>query len=146
MAPEDEPTISPSSPFELLEHPADVKLRARGATLQELFTNAAAGMMTYLFGEGIAERKAEQTQTIAIEGRDREALLVDFLSELLYRATSQYRAYVDFSVREMTDRKIVVAAGVVPAQATDDIKAVTHHELAVRRQGDHWEATVVLDI
>ena len=44
----------PETGYELLEHPADVKLRAWGATLEELFANAAAGMMAFLFGEHIA--------------------------------------------------------------------------------------------
>jgi hypothetical protein len=32
-----------SAMFDLLEHPADVKLRAWGATLEQLFSNAAQG-------------------------------------------------------------------------------------------------------
>jgi SHS2 domain-containing protein len=34
----------------------------------------------------------------------------------------------------------------VSAVAIDDIKAVTHHELAVGKCNDGWEATVVLDV
>src|SRR5262245_5970538 len=132
--------------YELLEHPADVKLRARGATLEELFANAAAGMMAFLFGENIAGARAEPTEQIEVSARDREALLVDFLSELLYRATSEYRAYVDVRVSGITDRRLVAMAGIVPARARDDIKAVTHHELMVRKDEAGWEATVVFDL
>jgi len=132
--------------FELLEHPADVKLRARGADLGELFSNAAAGMMAYLFGPDIANARPERTETIELVAPDREALLVDFLSELLYRAASEYCAYIDVHPRELGERRIVASAGVVSARALDDIKAITHHELAIRRQADEWEATVVFDI
>jgi SHS2 domain-containing protein len=136
----------PETGYELLEHPADVKLRAWGATLEELFANAAAGMMAFLFGEHIANAGAEGTEPLDISARDREALLVDFLSELLYRATSEYRAYVDVRVREVGERRIIATAGIVPARARDDIKAVTHHELAVRKVDTGWEATVVFDV
>jgi SHS2 domain-containing protein len=139
--------VHSAAAFELIEHPADVKLRAWGATLQQLFANAAQGMMVFLFGGEIAKARPERTDAFEIEAPDREALLVDWLSELLYRACSEYHAYVEFCVREMSDRRLVATAGVVSAEAIDDIKAVTHHELSIRaRDGGGWEATVVFDI
>jgi SHS2 domain-containing protein len=132
--------------FELLEHSGDVKLRARGRRLEEVFVNAAGGMMAYLFGEEVLQRRPEQTEAITVEASDREALLVDWLAELLFRATTQYRAYVDFRICEMGERRLAATAGVVAAEAVDDIKAVTHHELSVRRRDDGWEAIVVFDI
>ena len=133
-----------AAPFELLEHPADIRLRARGATLAEVFANAARGMMAYLFG--LVEAKPEQWERIEITASDREALLVDWLSELLYRATSGYCAYVGFKVDEIDEQRLAARVGIVSATAIDDIKAVTHHELTVRKCDDGWEATVVFDI
>jgi SHS2 domain-containing protein len=135
-----------AAPFELLEHPADFRLRARGATLAELFANAARGMMAYLFGDEFVEVKPERWERIEITASDREALLVDWLSELLYRVTSGYCAYIGFEVDEIDEHRLVARAGIVSAVAVDDIKAVTHHELAVRKCDDSWEATVVFDI
>jgi SHS2 domain-containing protein len=132
--------------FDLLEHSGDVKLRARGATLEQLFANAAQGMMTYLFGEEIARIRPRQTEEITVEATDREALLVEWLSELLFRATTQYRAYVDFRICDIGERKLVATAGVASAEAIDDIKAVTHHDLSIRNRDGEWEAIVVLDI
>jgi archease protein family (MTH1598/TM1083) len=80
----------------------------------------------------IAKAQPERTDAFEIEAPDREALLVDWLSELLYRTCSEYHAYVEFCVREMSDRRLVATAGVVSAEAIDDIKAVTHHELSIR--------------
>jgi SHS2 domain-containing protein len=104
-------------------------------------------MMAYLFGAEIARAPAaERHERIEVTAPDREALLVDFLSELLYRATSQYRAYADVRVSDITDCRIAATAAVVAAQAQDDIKAVTHHQLAIRKCNGGWEATVVFDI
>jgi SHS2 domain-containing protein len=138
--------VHSSAAFDLLEHPSDVKLCVRGASLEELFANAARGMMSCLFGADIAKARPERMETIEIEAPDREALLVDWLSELLYRATSEYCAYVHFNVRELSDRKLSAETGVVSAGAIDDIKAVTHHEFAIRERNGGWEATVVFDI
>jgi SHS2 domain-containing protein len=138
--------VHSSAAFDLLEHPGDVKLRVRGTSLAELFVNAAQGMMSYLFGAGTAKARPERTEVIEIEAPDREALLVDWLSELLYRATSEYHAYVEFRIREISDRRLSATAGVASAEVIDDIKAVTHHELSIRERDGGWEATIVFDV
>jgi len=135
----------PDDGFEFLDHPGDLKLRAWGGDLEKLFANAADGMMAFLFGCGIASLKPCRTETIEIEAGDREALLVDWLSELLYRATSEYRAYIGFRMHELTETKLKATAAAVAAEAVEDIKAVTHHELSVRAYEGGWEATVVFD-
>ena len=135
----------PAAGFEFLDHPGDLKLRAWGRNLEELFANAATGMMTFLFGSGIANAQPYRTETIEIEARDREALLVDWLSELLYRAPSEYHAYMGFRIHELNETKLRATVTAVAAAAVEDIKAVTHHELSVREREGRWEATVVFD-
>ena len=78
--------------------------------------------------------------------RSLEALLVDWLSELLCRATSEYRAYIGFRMHELGETAAKATAGAVTAEAIEDIKAVTHHELSLREHAGRWEATVVFDI
>jgi SHS2 domain-containing protein len=134
------------SGFELLEHTGDAKLRVWAGTPGGLFVCAAEGMMNYLFGERLATTRPEQTERIQIDAPDREALLVDWLSELLYRATSGHHAYVDFRVIEISERRLVASARIASAEASDEIKAVTHHELSIRRRNGGWEANVVFDI
>lgn len=136
----------PQSAFELIEHSGDVKLRAQGQTLEDVFVNAACGMMVFIFGDEIMDARPHGREFITIESADREALLVDWLAELLYRAASRYHAYVDFRIRRMGERCLAADVGVAAAEALDDIKAVTHHELAIRKTDDRWEAIVVFDL
>ena len=135
----------PADGFEFLDHPGDLKLRAWGRNLEELFANAATGMMIFLFGSDVADAPPYRTETIEMEARDREALLVDWLSELLYRATSGYHAYRGFRIHELTETKLRATVTAVAAKAVEDIKAVTHHELSVREREGRWEATIVFD-
>lgn len=132
--------------FEFLDHPGDVKLRAWSGDLESLFAAAAEGMMAFLFGNGIANLEPDRTEMIEIEAKGREALLVDWLSELLYRATCEYRAYIGFRIHELTGSKLKATVAGAAAQAVEDIKAVTHHELSVRECERRWEATIVFDI
>jgi SHS2 domain-containing protein len=132
--------------FELIEHSGDVKLRALGQTFEDVLVNAARGMMALMFGDEILNARAEQREFITIESADREALLVDWLSELLYRAASRYHAYVDFRICTVSERLLVADVGIAAAEALDDIKAVTHHELAIRQVDGGFEAVVVFDL
>jgi SHS2 domain-containing protein len=89
----------------------------------------------------------ERREFIRIEAADCEALLVDdWLAELLYRAASRYHAYVDFHVSTMDEHRLAAEAGIAATEALDDIKAVTHHELAIRKVDGGFEAVVVFDL
>src|SRR6516165_5143798 len=68
--------------FELLEHPADIGFRARGATLEELFASCACALVSIILDPS-AIRPIE---SIAIPGvgEELESLLVNWLNEVLY--------------------------------------------------------------
>ncbi len=46
----------------------------------------------------------------------------------------------------MGERRLAADVGIAVAEALDDIKAVTHHELAIRQVDGGFEAVVVLDL
>jgi len=50
-----------------------------------------------------------------------------------------------FRIHELTETKLRVTVTAVAAEAVEDIKAVTHHELSVREREGGWEATIVFD-
>ena len=131
--------------FEFLYHPGDIKLRVWSRSLESLFAVAAEGMMAFLFGNGIANLDPDRTETIEIDAKDCEALLVDWLSELLYRATCEYRAYMGFRIHELTESKLKATVAAAAAEAVEDIKAVTYHELSIRECERRWEASIVFD-
>ena len=71
-------------PWEEVEHTADVALRVRGATLAELFANAARGMLALALGGDPVPAGQDRTE-ILLSAPDPETLLVDWLTELVYR-------------------------------------------------------------
>src|SRR3970040_2544693 len=91
-------------PFEILEHTADAGIVAHARTLEELFANAAAGMFTLMADLG-GVRQAEQ-RDIDIEARDREALLVRWLTELLYYLDAEEMLFSRFEVAAATDTRV----------------------------------------
>ncbi|MBI4184794.1 MAG: archease [Proteobacteria bacterium] len=133
-------------PYEVLEHPGDLKIRAFGASLAEAFANAGRAMMAFLFGETVVGAAPEARRRIEVTARDRDALLVAWLSELLWHSATEYRAYVPIRVAELSETRLGAEVGLVTAEAVDDIKAVTYHELSIRETDGAFEVTVVCDI
>jgi SHS2 domain-containing protein len=132
--------------FEILEHTADVGIRAFGDSLPELFEQATRGLANvagiWATGEG------EQVE-VAVEGDDLGGLLVDWLSEILWLhdsrdmlLTSVDVAWVDRGVKGNVR---LLARGSRSATGTQ-VKAVTYHQLRVERIATGWEADVYLDV
>ncbi|RXE56146.1 hypothetical protein ABH15_08270 [Methanoculleus taiwanensis] len=69
--------------FEELEHTADVLVRVRAASINELFADAARALFSVMYGPC---RDAGIVQRLTVEAGDPESLLHDFLSELLFIA------------------------------------------------------------
>ena len=130
---------------EILEHAADMKIRAVGKSLEEVFVNSAYGMMEYIYGKQ-AEKGECREETIEAEGIDSESLLVNWLSEILYLSDANNRAYFDFEILDFGEFFIKAKAKSCAASAQDDIKAVTYNEIKVEKRDGGWVAEVVFDV
>jgi len=82
--------------FELIEHTADIAIRAYGEDLPEAFAAAAEAMFSIITGE--AEITPDVSVTIEVESVDREGVLVGFLSELLVKFEVDRMVLTDFRV------------------------------------------------
>ena len=67
--------------YEFLEHTADVKFRAEGLTIEEMFSSAAGALNETIRGD-IKILDTEE-RSFDVEGRDEEELLYNFLEEFL---------------------------------------------------------------
>jgi SHS2 domain-containing protein len=136
-------------PFRILEHTADVGFEAFGATRAEVFANAARALLS-LFVEPETIEGREQVP-IHVEGSDPAALLVNWLSEILYLQDTEGWLFRDFAVISLQDTALdAVARGEKfdPArhQAKLLVKAITYHQLALEENAQGWRARVYVDI
>jgi SHS2 domain-containing protein len=135
--------------FEILEHTADLGFRATGAMLAELFENAAEALVAI----ALNPENVEARETIALEakGESREALLVNWLSEVLYWLDGEHRAMRSFKVRELTESRV---AGEAQGERRDParheprlvVKGITYHQLKIEQSEQGWQCEVYLDI
>ncbi len=68
--------------FEIIEHTADVGLVAYGSSLPEAFANAAYGMFSII--AGLKTVRCEESCHLEISEDDPEALLFEWLNQLIY--------------------------------------------------------------
>jgi SHS2 domain-containing protein len=136
-------------PFEILEHTADVGIVAHGASLEETFANAATGMFAIMADlDGV--RPLEERR-IDVEARDREGLLVRWLTELLYYLDAEEMLFSRFVVEEIGNRHLRAR---VWGERIDrerhqlhfGVKAVTRHMLEISTEDGGYRAQVLFDI
>lgn len=131
--------------YEILEHKADLRIRAFGKTKEELFLNMLLGMAESQRAE--IKNKEKIKREIKIRSLDFAALLVDFLSEALYLSQVNKEVYFKAEFTKFTDREIEgELIGQKVERFGEDIKAVTHHDLDIQQEDGIWQATVLFDI
>ncbi|HIH28901.1 MAG TPA: archease [Thermoplasmata archaeon] len=133
--------------YELVEHTADVGIKAFGKTVAEAFEHAARGMFDIITDESPIDPVGQYD--IELEAPDREQLLVDWLSKLLFLNDAQDLVFGKFQVT-LTGNKLSAS---VFGEKYDtkkhrmgvEIKAVTYHMLQVN-QNEPIFVQVLFDI
>ncbi len=132
------------SQYEEIDHTADWAFRAFGKDLHELFANAAYALFAL---EGALDAQSTLTREIQVEGIDREALLVNWLSELLFLQETKHETFQKFEITSLTDTALTATVyGALTQPITKFIKAVTYHDLKIEQTEKGWQATVVVDV
>ena len=134
---------------ETFDHTADVGLRIKAASLDQLFAEAAEALLSLLI-ENLDGVQLQQTFEIKLEDEDLEYLLFDWLKELLYRFDAEHWVFSKFSVNVEEGKLTATVAGEPLDWArhvpNHEVKAITYHGLRVERQADGWLAEVIVDI
>jgi SHS2 domain-containing protein len=135
--------------YETFDHTADVGLRIRAADLDTLFADAARAMFSVMAGDLQAVRPVEEVR-ITLADDDLDALLRDWLGELLYTFHVRKLVFSDFSVAVSARGLQGIARGepmdAARHQLDVEIKAVTWHGLKVEQTSNGWLAEVIVDI
>lgn len=139
--------------YKILEHPAELRLRIYGKTIEELFVNAAEAMADILKSKEIqppqVNNQCLEVESLKVESIDVNSLLVDFLSEILAKSQINKKVYKVKSLRLKVSEKGAALeseiAGILVERFDEDIKAVTYEDLNIHQQ-PIWQTDLVLDI
>ena len=135
--------------FEYIDHTADLGFKARGATLETMFVNAAEALFGVLISLNTVFLKEERA--VEVNATALDSLLVSWLNELLYLFDAENLLLRGFYIDSMNVRHLeatVRGEFVDPSrhQIKTGIKAVTYHQVYVKQHHGLWEGQVFLDL
>lgn len=132
--------------FIFLEHPADIKFKAFGKTLNEAFQNAVLATSSYLSPDKKIESK--KSKIIHLQCQDLESLLYSLVDEIIYLLETEKFA--------VSKAKIKITNFSLEAELFGDdsknyeikqIKAATYAEMSIKELPDKtFEVQMVLDV
>jgi SHS2 domain-containing protein len=133
--------------YDIIEHTADVGVKAYGKTVAEAFAHAAVAMFDIITDESIIDSIGEYD--IMLEAPDREQLLVDWLSKLLYLNDAEGLVFGRFEVsitgNQLSARVFGEKYDTKKHKMGVEIKAVTYHMVQVNEK-DPVFVQVLFDI
>lgn len=133
--------------FKFLEHTADIKFKAFGKDIEEVFNNSALALKEIICGKMRIEKKKEKT--IKIKGRDFESLLYNFLEQIIYLLDADN--FLISKIKEIKIKNFGLKAVIAGDKAsnykfTNNVKAVTYNEMFVKKEKGKWISQAVIDV
>lgn len=135
--------------FEILDHTADIGLIVFGEDLKTLFENAGEAFFHLI--TDLRRVRENEERRIELKGESLERLMVDWLNELLYLHDVESLLFRKFEIEAVGEEGLKAKVKGEPFQAgihviKAGVKAVTHHQIQVKRESGGWRAQVILDL
>ncbi len=135
--------------FEFTDHTADIGVTAYGADLKQLFANTARGLFSLITVlDAIAVKEKHKIQ---VNAPDREALLVNWLNELIYLCEVKGLLFNRFDIILLTDTRLKAVGygekiNLTKHELKTQVKAATYHMLKIGQNKEGWKAQVIFDV
>jgi SHS2 domain-containing protein len=157
-----------SAGWELVDHTADVTVRAFGLSRREVFEQAALATVSLIYDATTV--RATECYAIELTAPDAELLLAAWLNELLFLIEARHVVFARFEVESVGEADAPAGSSAEGAaraaspevrlcatavgEAYDDrrhavrsvVKAATLHDLSLRGMPGGWEGRVLLDV
>ena len=133
--------------YEFLEHTADVKFRAEGATIEEMFSSAADALNETIRGD--IKILEQNEKSFEIKGKDEVSLLYNFLEEFLFLLDAEDFLVAKIKSVSIDNNKlkcIVIGDRAENYKFTNDVKAITYNEMVIGEGHGKFFCEVVLDV
>jgi len=135
-------------PYEILDHTADFGVRIYGKSLEELFKSGFEAIMNAMVE--IKEKGEQKELLYTDEAETLEDLLVDFLSEVIFRTIVEGKIFTDCELK-IEDTSINVKLFYEDYdperhRLKKEIKSVTYHNLEIRKTPEGFETNLICDV
>jgi SHS2 domain-containing protein len=135
--------------FDVLDHTADIGLIVYGENLKSLFENAGKAFFHLI--TDLKKVRLRTEKRIEIRKESLERLMVDWLTELLYLYEVESLLFKEFKVESVGEEGLRARAKGEAFQEgvhviKTGVKAVTYHQMEVRKGKEGWRAQIIFDL
>ena len=135
--------------FEFIDHTADIGVTAYGADMKQLFANTARGLFSLI--TELNKIEPIEKYNVQVNAPDREALLVNWLNELIYLFEAKGLLFKRFDITLLTDTRLkAIGYGekidLTKHELKTQVKAATYHMLKIEQNKEGWKAQVIFDV
>jgi len=135
--------------YHLIDHTADFGIQVFGTDSRELFTNAALALFDVI--TEMDELNGDDSCDITASGEDWSDLMINWLREILYLWNGREMLVKSVQVLSLSEHNIsarIYFDAYLPDRHTikTEIKAVTYHQIQVKRSPSGWKAQIIFDI
>ena len=132
--------------YELIDHTADMMVKAYGDTLEECFANAAYALFDQTVD--LSNIGTDEEISIRVSGMDDEDRLYSFLAEMLFIEDCDNLILKEFDVSFEDDDVVCMARGETldrgKHRIRSEVKAITYHMMGIDRELP--SVTVIFDV
>jgi len=137
--------------FEFLEHTADLGLRVKGKTSEDLFNNYAAVLFSLLTDY---QPKEIITREITLQAQSLSELLIDWLNQLLSMFFADSLLPKEYSIKITDDKGGKILQAEISGEEFDfesnrlkrEIKAATYHQAKVEENDSEYIGEVIFNL
>jgi SHS2 domain-containing protein len=132
--------------FEFLEHTGDLKFKAQGKNLNEMFENSILAVAS-VFSRGKKVKEAK-TKTITVTAHDKKSMFYKLIEELIYLFDAQefITARGEITLEKNTLHAKLFGDQTKNYKDLDAIKSPTYAEMYIKKTRAKFECQMVLDV
>jgi protein archease len=136
--------------FELLEHPSDIGILARGSSREDTLIEASKGLVSILVNPQNFHPLEERY--FKAVGSDHAAQVINWLNEILFFFDTEGLVFVDFAIdswtqEEITGRAVGERFDMDRHELRTAVKAATYHQFEGHPTDEGgWEFRVFVDV
>ena len=140
--------------FEYLEHTADVQSRSWGRTLEEAIEQTALSLIGTI-SPNLALIEPSVHKKVIITSEDKEALIFDFLSELLYIFDVDQLIFSEIEIEKIKENRGQLTLSAMlkgeefkkeKHEIGTEVKAITYSYMEIKETNEKAEILMVFDI
>ena len=133
--------------FEEISHTADIKIRVRALTLEDLFSETFNALMQVMYG---TERSGGIVKEIKVESPDNESLLLDFLSEVLFVSEVESLVFFNASISIHGSRLAAELSGEpfdpIRHAGGSEVKGISYSGLSIIHDANGYMLDIIFDV